>query len=62
MRTRIKICCIASIEEARLAIAAGADALGLVGKMPSGPGPIDDDLIAAIAKTIHPPVASFTYK
>lgn len=30
MRTRIKICCIASIDEAQLAIAAGADALGLV--------------------------------
>ena len=42
-----------------LAIHAGADALGLVGKMPSGPGPIKDDLIAAIAKTIYPPVSSF---
>ena len=39
-RTRIKICCIQSAAEARLAIAAGADALGLVGAMPSGPGPI----------------------
>ena len=59
MRTRVKICCISSIEEAKLAIASGADALGLVGKMPSGPGPIEDELIAMIAKTIHPPVASF---
>jgi phosphoribosylanthranilate isomerase len=59
MRTRIKICCISSTEEAMLAIHAGADALGLVGKMPSGPGPIEDDLIAAIAKTIYPPVSSF---
>jgi len=42
-----------------MAIQAGADALGLVGKMPSGPGAIDDDLIAAIAKKIHPPVSSF---
>jgi len=42
-----------------MAIRAGADALGLVGKMPSGPGPIKDELIAAIAKTIHPPIASF---
>ena len=55
----MKICCISSIEEARLAIEAGADALGLVGKMPSGPGPIEDELIARIAKTIHPPVSSF---
>ncbi|OSZ79856.1 N-(5'-phosphoribosyl)anthranilate isomerase [Chitinophagaceae bacterium IBVUCB2] len=59
MRTRVKICCISSIEEAALAIRLGADAVGLVGKMPSGPGPIPDDLIAAIAKAIHPPVSSF---
>ncbi len=59
MRTRIKICCISSVEEAKLAIAHGADALGLVGKMPSGPGPISDELIASIAQTIHPPIASF---
>ena len=59
MRTRIKICCISSAEEAQLAIRSGADALGLVGRMPSGPGPIPDELIAAIARTIHPPVASF---
>jgi len=47
------------VEEAAMAIHAGADALGLVGRMPSGPGPIADELIAAIAKTIHPPIASF---
>jgi phosphoribosylanthranilate isomerase len=58
-RTRIKICCIQSEEEARLAIAQGADALGLVGTMPSGPGPIDDALIAAIAARVPPPVATF---
>jgi phosphoribosylanthranilate isomerase len=58
-RTRIKICCIQSEAEARLAIAAGADALGLVGTMPSGPGPIDDALIAAIAARVPPPVATF---
>lgn len=59
MRTRLKVCCIASIEEARLAIAAGADALGLVARMPSGPGPIDDDLIAEIADAVPAPVATF---
>lgn len=58
-RTRIKICCIQSEAEARLAIAQGADALGLVGTMPSGPGPIDDELIAAIAARVPPPVATF---
>lgn len=59
MPYKIKICCISSHEEARLAIRHGADALGLVGSMPSGPGPIADELIASIAKTIHPPIASF---
>jgi phosphoribosylanthranilate isomerase len=58
-RTRIKICCIQSEGEARLAIALGADALGLVGTMPSGPGPIDDALIAAIAARVPPPIATF---
>lgn len=37
----------------------GADALGLVGKMPSGPGPIADELIASITRHIHPSVSSF---
>jgi len=59
MRTRIKICCISSLLEAKMAIEYGADALGLVGKMPNGPGPIPDWLIAEIVKTIHPPIASF---
>lgn len=59
MITRIKVCCINSIEEAQLAIRYGASALGLVSAMPSGPGPIAEDLIASIAKTIPPGVASF---
>ena len=46
---RIKICCIQSLEEARMAALAGANMLGLVGRMPSGPGPIEDDAIAEIA-------------
>lgn len=50
---------MASVEEARLAIAAGADAVGLVARMPSGPGPIADELIAEIAKTIPPHISSF---
>ena len=58
-KPRIKICCISSIEEARLAIHYGASAVGLVSAMPSGPGPIEEDLIAEIAATIPPGVASF---
>ncbi len=58
-KTRIKICCISSVEEARLAIAEGADALGLVGPMPSGPGVIDDTEIACITRVVPPPIATF---
>jgi phosphoribosylanthranilate isomerase len=46
---RVKVCCIATIDEAELALEAGADALGLVSAMPSGPGVIPDDDIATIA-------------
>lgn len=56
---KIKICCISSIEEAQLAIRYGADALGLVGPMPSGPGTLTDDAITEIVPIIPPPVASF---
>jgi len=59
MRTRVKICCIRSVEEAELAVRHGADALGLVGAMPSGPGVIDDHTIAVIAAVVPPPVAAF---
>ncbi len=45
---RVKICCISSIWEAELALKYGADAIGLVGSMPSGPGIISDELIAEI--------------
>lgn len=56
---RIKICCISSTDEARMAIEFGASAIGLVGKMPSGPGVISDELIAKISQSIPPPIASF---
>jgi phosphoribosylanthranilate isomerase len=56
---RVKICCISSVDEARMAVAAGASALGLVGAMPSGPGVIPDELIAEIARAVPPPVATF---
>ena len=58
-RPRVKICCIASREEARTAIRHGASALGLVSSMPSGPGVIPDETIAEIARTVPPGVASF---
>lgn len=56
---KVKICCISSIEEAKLAIDAGADALGFVGPMPSGPGVIDNQLIAEIVKQLPSSIQTF---
>ena len=42
-----------------MAIEAGASAVGLVSAMPSGPGPIAEELIAEIAVTIPPGISSF---
>ncbi|HEX8071666.1 MAG TPA: phosphoribosylanthranilate isomerase [Pyrinomonadaceae bacterium] len=59
MRPRVKICCIANLEEMRLAVRYGAAAVGLVSAMPSGPGVIADELIAEVAAEVPPGVASF---
>jgi phosphoribosylanthranilate isomerase len=59
MRTRVKICCIANVEEAFLAVSAGASAIGLVSWMPSGPGPIEERAIREIALATPPGVATF---
>ncbi len=56
---RVKVCCIMSVEEARMAVRHGASALGLVSEMPSGPGPIPEDVIRAIVATIPPGISSF---
>lgn len=56
---RVKVCCISSVEEARLAVRLGASALGLVSEMPSGPGIIPEALIAEIAATVPPPIGTF---
>ena len=59
MKPRVKVCCISSNEEAQLAIHYGASAIGLVGKMPSGPGVINDKLIYEIARNVPPPIGTF---
>lgn len=56
---RVKICCISSPDEAKLAVELGASAVGLVSEMPSGPGPIPESLIAEIAAGVPPGVATF---
>lgn len=58
-RPRVKICCMGSIQEAKLAIRYGASAVGLVSAMPSGPGVIAEDTITEIAATLPPAVSSF---
>ena len=59
VRTRVKICCISSVAEAQAAVAAGADAIGLVSAMPSGPGVIGEDLIGEIAAAAPPALGTF---
>jgi phosphoribosylanthranilate isomerase len=58
-RPLVKICCIESVDEARLAVACGASALGLVSAMPSGPGVIGEDRIAQIAAAVPRPTETF---
>ena len=52
IKIQVKVCCMASAVEARLAVALGADAVGLVGHMPSGPGVIGVAVAAQIAKEV----------
>ncbi len=53
------MCCIASVEEARLAVAHGAAGLGLVSAMPSGPGVIAEQTIGQIVAAVPHHVATF---
>ncbi len=55
---RVKICCIQNVAEMQLAVRYGATFVGLVGKMPSGFGPISEDTIAEIAAETPPGVSA----
>ena len=57
--TKIKICCMGSVDEAKIAIELGANAIGLVSRMPSGPGPIEEELIAEIVAAVGDSVETF---
>jgi len=59
MKQKVKICCISSIDEAKLAIKYGASAIGLVSKMPSGPGVISEELISKIAASVPENIDTF---
>ena len=56
---KVKICCISSSNEAKLAIKYGASAIGLVSEMPSGPGVISEDLIEEIASSVSAEINTF---
>lgn len=56
---RVKICCIQDVAELRTAMRAGVHAVGLVGRMPSGPGPIPDTRIREIAVQVPPGISTF---
>ena len=59
MPVRVKICCMKDISEVELAIRSGASALGFVSSMPSGPGPIPEDLIAELIARVPPTISTF---
>jgi phosphoribosylanthranilate isomerase len=59
MSISIKICCIRTVEEAQLAFAAGADAIGMVGARPPSPRTIPDAEIATIARALPAQVRTF---
>jgi len=48
-----------SAEEALLAVEHGVSAIGLVSAMPSGPGPIPEELIPEIAAVVPPGIETF---
>lgn len=58
-KTKIKVCCISSIDEAETAVKLGAYAIGLVSEMPSGPGVISEKLIKEIAERTPPEILTF---
>lgn len=55
----IKICCMQSEDEIRLATTHGVTAVGFVSEMPSGPGPIPESRIVELAKSVPNGVRSF---
>jgi len=59
MKTAVKICCMGTLEEARTTIRFGASAIGLVSRMPSGPGPIEEELIAEIVAALPSTIDTF---
>lgn len=55
----LKVCCMKSIDDIHLAARYGADAVGLVGDMPSGPGIISDHEAAQFARAAPSELETF---
>ncbi|HCX22378.1 MAG: N-(5'-phosphoribosyl)anthranilate isomerase [Flammeovirgaceae bacterium] len=58
-RTRIKICCMSSMEEIQTAINACADAVGFVCATPTSIRTIDKQKVAQITRVVPPPIDTF---
>ena len=58
-RAHIKVCCIASLVEAHIAVASGIDVLGLLGDMPSSPRNVGLETAREIAQWAPPSVETF---
>ncbi len=56
---KVKICCIASPDEARLAVSFGVAAVGMVDETPSGEGRIPIETIAEIVRAVPRTTGSF---
>ena len=56
---KVKICCIRSPDEARMALSFGAAALGLVSEMPAGPGELPESVIRDIVAGLPTSTGTF---
>ncbi len=56
---KVKVCCISSPEEARLAVSFGVAAIGMVDETPSGEGRIPLEEVARIVREVPPSVGTF---
>jgi phosphoribosylanthranilate isomerase len=55
----VKVCCISSPDEARLAVSYGVDAIGMVDETPSGEGRIPVETIAEITRSVPASTGTF---
>jgi phosphoribosylanthranilate isomerase len=56
---KVKVCCIASPDEAQIAVSYGVAAVGMVDETPTGEGRVPRETIAAIAASVPETVGTF---